>query len=493
VSVEAIASRRRPLIRQTKVDTVDTGHQQWSDQLVGDAATQLCHPLAQINDSIAAVLAVDSGLLSSEQQIALRDAMAACNQMDTVVERLRRLNRRRQPTEVHRQWFELSSLRDSTTELFKRQMPHRRDAIRWHGFDRQHRVYGDVKIASQLLASWLGSAMRNSGSCLVGGKAILVRANGLPDRHCVRLSVSVEDGCIFGSNAESVTNSVARKKDDWLELGFWRLFAASLWAHPEITLRHNGGWQIGIDLPLESPLSVAAQWARWRQAQHWRTQAYPSSSVDPVGKVTDQSTTPRMMVAENSSGKSVNHFKRCTMAGAVGPGPIHLRQATVLTVIAGAAVSPQAIEAFDKKLRSDQGMYDFVYRVSSRRWVVVWDANTAEADIRIDTLGSGNLDSASPIRLQWSSIAVLPIRDGQTARILADRLARELLTDPDSDYTAIDRPVDSVQIRPSAIPTDRLMAEMRHLAQRVRVQNDHLINQASQLRPVLMQHRPSYE
>jgi hypothetical protein len=161
-----------------------------------------------------------------------------------------------------------------------------------------------------------------------------------------------------------------------------------------------------------------------------------------------------------------------------------------LTVIAGATVSADAIEAFDHKLEGDLGMYDFAYRISNRRWVVAWDNDVEQARKRIETLGLGNLDSASPIRLHWSPIGTLPIRDNHTTRLLADRMARETLTDSESSYAAMDHPVDAHELRPSAVPGDRLVAELRHLAARVRAQNNHLINQACQLRPSTLQHSP---
>ncbi len=186
---------------------------------------------------------------------------------------------------------------------------------------------------------------------------------------------------------------------------------------------------------------------------------------------------------------NVNRLLCGLMSANVGPGPIHPSQASILTVVAGAAVAPDAIDAFNRKLDSDLGIYDFTYRISSRRWMIVWDVDTAQARTRIETLASANLGSASPIRLQWSSIGVLPIRDSQTARILSDRIARELLSDTETGHVAVDQSADSTHLRPSTGPSDRLMAELRHLAARVRAQNDRLIGQARQLRAAMRDNR----
>jgi len=431
VSVESFAPRKRNAIG-------------WSDRLLGDAASQLDQPLSRIAASIATVIANDAGRLTVEQRDALRDATAACDHIDGIVAGLRRLNRRREPGAVHRRWFEVSALKSETERLICSSLPHRRDAIRWHGFDVARRVYGDPAIASRFLAGLIGTAMRHAGSSLVGGKAILVRANCPTDRQLLRLSVSVEDGCFFGGTAGDRSASIVNEKDDWVELAIWRSFAGALFTHPEIALRPNGGREMAFDLPIDSPASVANQWARWRHCHNWQTR--PSKADHP---------------------------------------------AAILTVVAGAAVSPQAIEAFHRKLENDLGMYDFAYRVSSRRWLVVWDVDAAKAAARIESLASANLDSACPIRLHWSTIGILTIREGQTGRVLSDRLARELLSDSETGQFAGDQSADveTTVFRPSTVPSDRLMAEMRHLAARVRSQNEHLLGQARQLRPAERENR----
>lgn len=477
MSVESFAPRQRNAPQPATIASYAGG---WSERLLGDAASQLSQPLARITDSIAGVIAADSGRLTAQQSESLRDAMAACDQMDAIVAGLRRLNRRREHGEVHRCWSPLSSLKIEAERLLRNQLPHRRDAIRWHGFDAVRRVYGDPSIASRLLGGLIGSAMRHAGSPLVGGKAILVRANCLGDRQVLRLSVSVEDGCFFGSPGGTQTGNIVNEKDDWVELAIWRSLAAALLTRPEIQMRPNGGWEISLDLPIDSPTSVANQWARWRQAQ--LPQSRPSQS-------SPSAAMPRVASGQlpqtDRPGDNVNRLLCGSMSTNVGPGPIHPSQAAMFTMVAGAAVAPDAIEAFNRKLESDLGMYDLAYRISSRRWLIVWDVDAAQARTRIETLASGNLDSASPIRLQWSSIGVLPIRDGQTARILSDRIARELLSDTETGHTAVDQAADATGLRPSTVPGDRLMAEMRHLAARVRAQNEHLIGQARQLRPAM--------
>lgn len=481
MSVESFAPRKQIAVHSALIASNVVG---WSDRLLGDAASQLCQPLARITDSIAGVIAMDSGQLTVQQSQALGDAMAACDQLDAIVVGLRRLDRRQEHGNVRRRWFELPLMKTEAERLIRKKLPHRRDAIRWHGFDAVRRLYGDPSIASRLLVGLIGSAMRHAGSPLVGGKAILVRANCLSDRPVLRLSVSVEDGCFFGGSGHGQVGNIVNEKEDWVELAIWRSLAAALLTHLEIVMRPNGGWEIALDLPIDSPTSVSSQWAMCRQAQD---SASSRSKTEP--SLTKPRAAKNTVPQNDRLGDNVNRLLCGSMSATVGPGPIHPSQASIFTVVAGAAVAPDAIDALNRKLEGDLGMYDLAYRISSRRWLIVWDVDPALARTRIETLASGHIDSASPIRLQWSSIGVLPIRDGQTARVLSDRIARELLSDTETGYVAVDQTADETDLRPSTVPSDRLMAEMRHLAARVRAQNEHLIGQARQLRPALRENR----
>jgi hypothetical protein len=78
------------------------------------------------------------------------------------------------------------------------------------------------------------------------------------------------------------------------------------------------------------------------------------------------------------------------------------------------------------------------------------------------------------------------LHGSQTAKVLADRLTRESFSDGDSSAWVVQREggVDDELIPPSSVPGDRLVAEMRSLAARVRKQNAELARQASDLRTV---------
>jgi len=439
----------------------------WADRLLGDAAAELRVPLARVGDSIRSVVSGDLGALTPAQRACLRDALSACDQIDTMVLALRRLNRRRHGQgAINRCWFDVATLCGEVERVVQLSLPSRRVMIRWHGFtDSVRYVFGDPVIAVRLLAGMIESAIRGGAS---DGRAIWVRAAVAAQPSVLRISVSVEDGCFFGATATSADRLAEGQKGYWVQWAVWRQLAAALLTQPDLRKRPNGGWEIAFELPMDGPNGVVAQWVRWRLYQTSKTVPRKRELArDAIG-----------LSSDSPAGLWRNH-----VAAPVGPGPLHQDRAVVLTVVAGAAVSPDAIEAFHRKVQEDLGLYDFAYRVSPRRWVLVWDVNGSQARTRIEMLATGNLDSASPIRLHWSAIGNLPIRDGQTARILADRMTRELLTDTDAGSITIDELAEpSLGISPSTIPSDRLRAEMRHLAARVRVQNEHLQNQARQFR-----------
>jgi len=439
----------------------------WADRLLGDAAAELRVPLDRVGDSLRSVLAGDLGALNPTQRACLRDALSACEQVDTMVMALRRLNRRRHGQgAINRCWFDVATLCGEVERVIQRALPNRQVMIRWHGFtDSVRHAFGDPAMAVRLLAGLIESAIRGGAS---DGKAIWVRAAGVPQQSVLRISVTVEDGCFFGVAARRSDRLTEGQKAYWVEFAVWRQLAAALMTQTELRMRPNGGWEMAFELPVDGPSAVVSQWVRWRLCQ-------TSKTVPRRKELAAEGTEP--------SNETTAVWLRQHVGATVGPGPLHQDRAAVLTVVAGAAVSVDAIEAFHRKIQEDLGLYDFAYRVSPRRWVLVWDVNGSQARTRIEMLATGNLDSASPIRLHWSVIGNLPIRDGQTARILADRLTRELLTDSDAGSITIDELTETTAaLSPSTVPSERLRAEMRHLAARVRVQNEHLQNQARQLR-----------
>jgi len=464
--INGFAKNRESALQDSSMPAGDASRadiSHWGDRLLGDAAAELRGPLAKVSGSIRAVASGNLGDVNAAQSESLTAALAACQRVEELIEGLRRLNHHRTDRlEIRRTWFDLSKVRGDIQRAVAGWAPQQAAMLVWHGLERgDYRVFGDQALACRLLIGLFLAAFRESA----GVKAILIRCVPQPDSGSVRLSVSVEDGCMLGGFSAVIGKSARA------DFAVWRHLAAALSTELEVRRRASGGWEIGFELPACGPRSVAAQWSRWRVSRLDFLRADAGIEGDSAGR-------PAFMDAAAEVATELNR--------PIGSGPFRSDGAAVLTVVAGAAVSVEAADEFDRKLAIDLGVFDFVYRVSPRRWVLVWDLRGDQARTRIEALAVSNLRCGSPIRLHWSPITTLPLHASQTAMVLADRLARESLSDGESSTWVVqqDGGVDDELMRPSSVPGDRLVAEMRSLAVRVRKQNAELARQASELRTV---------
>jgi hypothetical protein len=453
----------------------------WGDRLLGDAAAELRSPLAKVAGSIRAVVSGNLGAVNAAQTESLTAALAACQRVEELIEGLRRLNHHRTDRlEIRRTWFALSQVRGDIQRAVTGWAPQQAATLVWHGLERgDYRVFGDQALVCRLLIGLFLAAFRESA----GVKAILIRCVPQPDSGVVRLSVSVEDGCVIGGlTASGVGHGVRGDgsmsggsavigKSARADFAVWRHLAAGLSTELDVRRRASGGWEIGFELPACGPRSVATQWARWRVSRPEFLRAETVLEGDSDGR-------PAL---DDAAAEVATELRR-----PIGARPFRSDGAAVLTVMAGAAVSIEATDEFDRMLANDLGVYDLAYRVSQRRWVLVWDLRGDQARTRIEALAASNPRCGSPIRLHWSPITTLPLHGSQTAKVLADRLTRESFSDGDSSAWVVQREggVDDELIPPSSVPGDRLVAEMRSLAARVRKQNAELARQASDLRTV---------
>jgi hypothetical protein len=481
VATDRDASRRDSSTLAGDASQADVSR--WGDRLLGDAAAELRGPLAKVSASIREVASGHLGEVNAAQRESLAAAWLACRRVEEMVEGLRRLNHHRTDRlENRREWFDLSKVRGDIQRAVMGWAPRQAASLVWHGLDRgDYRVFGDQALACRLLIGLFLAAFRESA-----GGAILVRCVPGADSGAVRLSVSVEGGCVLRGFLEAdrgpgrsdvhrhgsmASGTPVIRSSAMADFSVWRHLAAALWTELEVRQRASGGWEIGFELPAGGPPSVAAQWARWRVSRSANSST--QTAIDEGVQVQPAFRDAADAVAAE--------LKR-----PIGAGPFRSDGAAVLTVSAGAAVSVEAADEFDRRLVDDLGIYDVAYRISPRRWVMVWDLRCDQARTRIETLAASRLRCGSPIRLHWSAITTLPLHACQTGTVLADRLTRELLSsaEPSALVGQPDGGLDDEWMRPSSVPGDRLVAEMRSLATRVRKQNAELERQASDLRKI---------
>ncbi len=362
-----------------------------------------------------------------------------------------------EPPRPQRQASEIVDLQTGTIESLREHWPAVLGRLRWDGFDAQRRWYGNEGLAQRLLAGLITAAARYNAAGETG-PAILVRAIVHSDQWLLQLGVSVESGCFFGGRTSSATAAMLANLSERTELQVWHHLAGALLTTPRVKQRPNGGWAIEFDLPLDSPLGVAKQWAHWR--------------LDQQAVVDEDNCQPYAWL-------------ETLLSNRLGSRPQHTDRAVLLTVVAGAAVSAGTLDTFQRRLDHEQTLFDLAYRVSPHRWVLVWDNTIDQARQRIEALAASWLQVNHPVRLHWSRIVQLPLCQRQTAALLSDRISRERLSDREPSRLGQDQVSEPLEalLKPSPVPTDRLVAEMRHLAARIRTQNEHLDRNVRELRP----------
>jgi hypothetical protein len=154
-------------------------------------------------------------------------------------------------------------------------------------------------------------------------------------------------------------------------------------------------------------------------------------------------------------------------------------------VTLGAAVSRETADQFDQVLQSQSQMFDLIYRVHTRRWVWVLDADADGAQERIDSIVDAVNTKLPAARMKWSAARMIPIDRRRTQSRLSDLLVRETLASVVSSTVR-----DNNEVRPGTPPLElsevaarRLDEELRRLASRLCWQTEKLQQHARSLRP----------
>jgi hypothetical protein len=151
----------------------------------------------------------------------------------------------------------------------------------------------------------------------------------------------------------------------------------------------------------------------------------------------------------------------------------------------GAAVSREAADQFDELFQSQAQMFDFVYRVDTRRWVWVFDTDGHGVQDRIDSIIDAVAARIPEVRMSWSEPQMIPIDARRTYARLSDLLVRETLSASTSS-----RILDNNEVRLGTAPivhsdvaATRLEDELRRLTGQMQSQTKRLQQQAKNLRP----------
>jgi len=440
-----------------------------ASRILSETAHDLRSPLTSVMESIRLVAGGEFGSLNQVQVECLRDAIDVCDSMERLVTDMLQIERlqagRCRP---HRAWFAIESIRQRVSSSLDSLLRPRQISIVWDGIESTTPiVFGDADKISRLLANLIGNAARETSE----RKSVMVRAIISADRQS--LIVSVIDsgrGLEIADWARVSKRGTSDHGSEGLGLSISRQLAAVHFSPLTILSRAGRGTEVSFELPIGGAASVASQWAQWRSLHRTRMSPRRVSGID----------------YDSESPKDPHRFfedgeTRLMMLHHDGPAPEVSMSALVLTVSAGAMVAKKAVEAFDERLQHDQRQFDLVYRVSDRRWVVVWDAKLVDVKDRIDSLSSTieDLDEGT-LRLKWSEARSLAIGPRHTATTLVDTFTREGLYEREPiGFFDDDMSLDgSNQISPSLVPEERLREELSRLSTRFSRRAERLHRQA---------------
>jgi hypothetical protein len=448
-----------------------------ASRILSETAHDLRSPLTTVRETIRFVACGELGPVNESQQQCLVDAIDICDSMERLVTDMLQLERLQTGwTRAMRTWFDLEPVCYNVAATLESTLRQRKISIAWDGIETTTpRVFGDPDKINRLLCNLISNAARETAE----NHCILVRARQGNDSETLKLYI-VDSG--KGMDPETwervAQRGISKRGSESLGLSICRQLAAAHHSPLTILSRLGQGTEVSFELPIGGATSVAAQWAQWRQQQRGLTLPRRRDEI--------KNNNEDVAVGIGNHRAFMLPESQMLLLGYDGSPPRHPNSAIMLSVSIGAAVPRKAIEAFNQKLQRDQRAFDLVYRVSDRRWVVVWDANQSEVEARIESLAVA--DSELPevgLRLNWSHPKVLSLATHNAAVLLADMLTREALHDREpvgllDDDMSLD---GGTKFAPSPIPAERLRAELTHLATRVERQSQTINRQARSANP----------
>ena len=473
-----LARVRQPLHLSKIVDDLNRRASRLAaSRILSETADDLRSPLTTIREAIRLVANGELGSVNDSQIQSLVDAIDTCDSMERLIgdmTQLERLHAGR--ARAVRTWFDLQPVCHRVAASLETTLRPRNISIVWDGIEvSTPQVFGDADKLARLLANLITHAARQTAD----HQSVLVRATRVHDGETLRIFV-IDTGkglTIDAWNRISKRGTGHRGADEF-GLTICRQLASVHHSPLTILSKIGKGTEISFDLPIGSAASVATHWTLWRAQQQSRTSPRRRSEAqDPL----DRSD-------ENETVTGANHFREFTendtrllLLNHDGPPPQNSDTAFILAVEAGATVSTTSVKIFNERLQHDQRAFDFVYRVSERRWVVVWDTTLREIPHRIESLAAETPDLGdASLRLTWSTPRKLNLASHSAAVVLADVLTRELLQQREplvlvDDHMSLD---GTCMLGPSPVPAERLLAELTHLAARLIRQSELFSRQA---------------
>ena len=441
---------------------------------MNETAHDLRAPLTSVQESIRSVRGGDFGEVSQNQEVFLDTAIDQCDCMEQMIGEMVHLERLRTGIpRANREWRQVQEIRSIIEEAIQPWAVSRQVDVLWDvQVDPSAKVFADVAMIRRLVVNLVTNAMRVTPES--GG--VLVRLQSIRGGDLIRWTV-IDRGIGI---KEQELRQIAQHQDfcggsEEMGLAICRQLAAIHFSSLEIRSRHRFGTEVSFEIASAGPRSVANAWSRWRLRQRGPMQS-PHRRDPPVIQSVQEVQTPILRVDPPVIKIELMHeatSPRCENRIAAG------------VVSLGVTVSREAADHFDQLLQGQMQMFDFAYRVATRRWVWAFDIDANGVECRIKSIADTVLSRIPEMRMNWTNPQMIPIDGRRMHARLTDLLIRETLSASTSLHPSDKNAVrlGTAPIAVSNVATSRLDQELRRLTRKLRSQTQVLREQAQALRP----------
>ena len=438
---------------------------------MSETAHDLRAPLTTIRESVRLVRDGDLGDVTPGQEICLDSAIDQCHCMEQMITDMVQIERLRTGTpRVQRQWVSVQTVRKSIDETLRPWVMPREIDVLWDGGDDPNlRIFADPAMLRRLIVNLVTNALRVTPQA----GQILIRLQEM-DSQFLRWSVLDAGRGLSQRELETIADrQVSFSGGEGLGLSICRQLAALHFSKLTIQSRLGSGTEVSFQTAAAGPRSVGELWSRWRVGQLQSERENPpvrskriqaNLAGDPDRSIRLDSPSCRVELAHE----------------AVRPRSEQAFAAGVVSV--GATVKREAADNFDKLLQGQCYLFDLVYRIDTRRWVWVIDADQETIQERIESITSAA--ASSQLRIDWSDPQMIPVDSRRSANRLTDLLVRETLFAATSDHAMDTNAVrlGTKPIKPSAVATQRLDEELARMISQMKSQAGDFRQQAKSLR-----------
>jgi len=463
------ASRNRPASRTRRLDSTPSPATPRivASQILSRAAEDLRTPLSSLRASVRAVADGMLGDVNFRQSQFLDQAMQMCETVDRLVGNFSRMRPQSPgPIAVRREWTTLQSVRKHFEQSFVKTARSHVPAIFWHGFDQPvSPIFADASITAKLIEQLVDQLIAHANRRV----SVLIRATIAADQQSIIVSVTTSfEASPMHRWFDPL--EVSGNGDDVCAASLCRQFAAAHFSALTVMNRRGAGLEIQFEVPTGGAANVAAQWSQWRSRYPVRIAPRRAAQGADV-----------FVGAHQAFDDGDWQLRVCDYEGT---SPLQMDSASVLTVVAGAAVEHALVEFFDRCLQNNQGPFDLVFRVSPRRWAMIWDTPSGGLAARIEAVVASVRAIPGALRLTWSDPRSLATGTRQTAVAIVDTVTRLAFDDrePVGVYDDDMSTDGSNHFAMSAIAEGRLQIELLSLAKRFAMRSERLQDQGTATR-----------